>query len=61
MAIEGWWWPMNGRKAHYMVEGQSLCRKWGCLGTPRLEQGPPEADNPDHCAQCKRRLLARRR
>lgn len=28
---EGWFFPENSRKAHYIVEGRSLCGKWGCL------------------------------
>lgn len=54
---EGWWWPSNSKKAHYVVEGRSLCRKWLAIGSPPLEQG--NDDSVDNCAECRRRKIAR--
>ncbi len=54
MSKDGWWWPANARKAHYMIAGRSLCGEWGCLGNAHPEQG--NDDSPDNCAECKRRL-----
>lgn len=25
---EGWAWPDSATKAHYFVDGQSLCKRW---------------------------------
>lgn len=55
---EGWWWPLNARKAHYMVSARSLCGKWGTFLNPDYAQG--NDDSPDNCARC-RRLLAKRK
>ncbi len=54
MANEGWWWPSNSRKAHYMQGGRPLCGKWGAFGSPELAEGNDAS--PDNCAECKRRL-----
>jgi hypothetical protein len=54
---EGWGFPGKSNKAHYFIEGRSLCRKWGFyLG--ELEQGKDES--PDNCAECKRALTKRK-
>ena len=56
--IEGWGYPLNTRKAHYFVDGISLCKRWMYLGTD-LEQ-----DNnytPDKCKDCIRILEEIRR
>lgn len=55
MREEGWGWPFNAWKAHYYVNGMSLCRKWMLWGGT-LEQG--NDDNPDNCATCKKRKKA---
>lgn len=54
--VEGWWWPINARKAHYMVGLTSLCGKWMTLGNPTLD---PTGNGPDDCAACTRKLAAR--
>jgi len=56
VAKEGWGWPANSRKAHYFVDGLSLCGRWGYFG--EVEQG--NDDSPDNCAVCKRLLKKRR-
>jgi len=48
----GWGWPVYSKKAHYFVDGRSLCGKWLYLGS--LEQG--NDDSRDNCAECKKRL-----
>lgn len=53
---EGWGFPWNSRKAHYFINGRSLCNRW--LYTGALEQG--NDDSPDNCAICKRKLKKRR-
>jgi hypothetical protein len=50
---QGWGWPINSRKAHYFVDGLSLCRKMMYLGS-QLEEGNDESE--DNCAGCKERL-----
>lgn len=51
---EGWGFPMNSRKAHYFVDGVSLCRKWGFFFGRFLEQG--NDNSPDNCAACMKAL-----
>lgn len=58
-AKQGWWWPLNSRKAHYMVEGRSLCGRWMCFGTPS-ELDDDKHDSPDNCAECRRRRVKHR-
>jgi len=51
MAKRGWWWPLRARKAHYFVDGRSLCGRWGHHGAGQdfwLESS-------HNCAECKRR------
>jgi len=54
---EGWGWPGNSKKAHYFVNGRSLCGSWIYFG--ELEQG--KDDSSDNCPRCKKRLEAKRR
>lgn len=49
----GWGFPLNSKKAHYFINGQSLCHKWLYLGA--LED--TNDDSPDNCAVCRRKLL----
>lgn len=53
---EGWAWPVNSRKAHYFVDGRSLCGKWMYLG--EVEEGNDYS--PDNCRECIRRLEKKR-
>ncbi len=55
--LEGWWWPRNSRKAHYMVGTLSLCGRMSTFRQPTpgmYETGG--GGSPDNCAECKRRL-----
>ena len=49
----GWRFPLNSRKAHYFLDGESisLCRKWMYTG----ESEDTNHDSPDNCAECRRR------
>ena len=49
---EGWGWPENSRKAHYFVDGRSLCKRWLFLGL--VEQG--NDNSPDNCPTCMKKL-----
>ena len=58
-AAEGWSWPMAScRKAHYFVDGRSLCGKYGLLRGD-LDDNP--YIGPNDCRECGRRLNARRK
>ena len=51
---EGWGFPGRSNKAHYfLVNGMSLCNKWGFYCGPK-EQGLD--DSPDNCTACKKAL-----
>jgi hypothetical protein len=28
MATQGWTYPVNARKAHYVLNGRTFCRRW---------------------------------
>lgn len=51
---EGWAFPANSRKAHYMRDTMALCRKYG------FYRGPLQPDNgkpsKDDCAACRKAL-----
>lgn len=49
---KGWGWPALARKAHYFVDGRSLCRAWFYLG--RLENNKHKS--PDNCKACMKKL-----
>jgi len=54
MAKEGWWFPFNSRKAHYIRHGRSFCGRWGYLGDgSSLEQ--KDFKSRDDCAACWRK------
>jgi hypothetical protein len=50
---EGWGFPAMSNKAHYFVNGMSLCNRWGFYRGP-LEQG--NDDSLSNCKECVRRL-----
>lgn len=57
---EGWAWPGNASKAHYFVQGRSLCLKWGYLGSSYDENQKTSAEpGPDDCRACHRKAKAR--
>ena len=49
---KGWGFPANSRKAHYFIDGRSLCGKWAFFGN--LEDS--NDDSPDNCTACKKAL-----
>lgn len=53
----GWGWPMLSRKAHYFVDGVSLCRKWMFTGEV---SGDPDKPGADDCKDCVRRAAKRK-
>jgi len=53
---EGWGWPGAARKAHYFVDGRSLCGRWGWIGGSLQPAGEPSSDD---CAACARKLAKR--
>lgn len=57
-AKEGWGFVNASPKAHYFVDGKSLCGKWLILGKTNLEQGKDES--PDNCTGCKKALRKRK-
>ncbi|GMU39464.1 MAG: hypothetical protein AMXMBFR23_03300 [Chloroflexota bacterium] len=56
--VEGWGFPFLARKAHYFVDGHSLCRKWLYLGEQQGDADSPET--PDDCPECRKRLTRRK-
>lgn len=54
----GWGWPESSRKAHYFVDGRSLCGKWLFSGLPVKNQSDPSS--PDDCKVCREKLAQRR-
>lgn len=54
MPKQGWWLPMNSKKAHYIMSNRSLCGKWGYLGSGEsLEDN--NHDSRDNCADCRKK------
>lgn len=51
---EGWGWPIQAKKAHYFVDGRSLCGNW--MYTGRRLGGPHAKSSPDDCKACTREL-----
>jgi hypothetical protein len=45
---QGWGVPLNTKKAHYFVNGRSLCSRWMFFGW--LEDS--HHDHPDNCKAC---------
>lgn len=53
---EGWAFPANSRKAHYIVDTFALCRRYGFYTRDNLE--PDNGPSSDDCKECRRRLIA---
>jgi len=51
---KGWGFPSNSKKAHYFVNGMSLCHKYGFYRGD-LEDFNDESN--DNCTACKKALL----
>lgn len=49
--LKGWGWPSLAKKAHYFIDGTSICGRWMYMGTIN----DTETSGPDDCAECKRR------
>lgn len=49
----GWKVLINSPKAHYFIEGQSLCRRWMNLGSDGFEDF--NHDSPDNCKNCEKK------
>jgi len=56
----GWWWPPNSKKAHYFVDGRSLCGRWASLRSKR-EYDDSDDEHPDNCAECMQRVKGYRK
>ena len=54
---EGWGWPARSKKAHWFINGISICGKWMYTGPMTPEQGG--AGGPDDCKECCKRLAKR--
>lgn len=55
--LGAWGWPLKSRKAHFFVEGRSLCRSWLYLGQgTKTQSTSAERPGPDDCTACWRRL-----
>lgn len=53
---EGWVSLINAKAEHYVVDGISLCKRWGYFGTLFRERNRWTA-----CAACTRKLAERER
>lgn len=52
MHQEGWAYPGNSRKAHYMRNMESLCGRYGFFNAPtQPDDGKP---SPSDCAKCRK-------
>jgi len=51
---EGWGFLSNAKRAHYLRDGRSLCRKWLVLSAPEWvrTQERAAAPGPDDCKAC---------
>ena len=52
MPKAGWGWPGLAKKAHYFIDGRSLCSRWFFTGT--LEKANDQS--PANCVACKKIL-----
>ena len=52
----GWRWPALSRKAHYFIEGRSLCGKWLFFGDSQGKGLAFKGD--DDCAACFKKQQA---
>jgi hypothetical protein len=61
MLIEGWKQLLNARKAHYFVDGRSLCNRWMFLGTVTSYDSQTLGEAPQHsdCKGCWRAVKVR--
>ena len=59
-AKQGWWWPNNSLKRHYMLDHRSLCGKWACIGTP-ADLDDSNDVSPNNCKACQQRAVTMRK
>lgn len=60
MNDEGWGWPpTHASKAHYFVEGQSLCGAHKHLGLILIGSGSTR-DDPYRCMECLEKLKSQK-
>lgn len=53
---QGWFFPENSKKAHYIRDGRSLCRKWGCFSYNAISDKPyVDADTCKECLRLRQR------
>lgn len=57
--IEGWAFPLKCRSAHYFIDGTSLCKRWGFLGSCEGAKGA-DITGPDDCLKCRAELNKRK-
>lgn len=55
MRNSGWYWPLNLRKAHYYVDGRSVCGANFTFFKGPFEQGNHES--LDNCKKCKKIVM----
>ena len=49
----GWKFLVNSPKAHYFVDGRSLCGRWMNLGVGGFEDD--NHNSPDNCTACRKK------
>jgi hypothetical protein len=49
----GWGWPQLSKKAHYFVDGRSLCSRWLFFG--EVDDVKADSKGPDDCAACRKK------
>ncbi len=53
----GWFWPVNSRKAHYYDETKtSVCGKWAIWAADPEFDSFDSPKSPDDCAACRKRV-----
>lgn len=53
MPDKGWAWVTGARKAHFFVNGRSLCGNWSFFGRATPDDG---RDGPWDCKKCQRKV-----
>ena len=51
---KGWGFPALSRKAHYFVDGKSLCARWAFFGDLD-DTANGVKPSPDDCAACRKK------
>jgi len=53
---QGWKFLSNAKKAHYFIDGKSLCRKWMTFGSAFEDNNHT---SPDNCPACQKKRVAK--